>query len=79
MLIVTNTSQIVKVSGEKLIERFDRIGQVERMEGFLGLEVLFTQNISEYDEVAVVTQEVRIKRKPVTEQDDAQLADTETA
>ncbi|PWW03284.1 heme oxygenase (staphylobilin-producing) [Paenibacillus cellulosilyticus] len=116
MLIVTNTSQIVKGSGEKLIERFDRIGQVERMEGFLGLEVLFTQNISEYDEVSIVTrwtsreafqgwtkseafreshqhrktpdyilnnkitfQEVRIKRNPITDEDNAQIADTETA
>lgn len=55
MIIVTNTSHITKGNGEKLIERFDRIGKVEQMEGFLGLEVLFTQNLSEYDEVSVVT------------------------
>ncbi|WP_201006825.1 heme oxygenase [Paenibacillus glycanilyticus] len=55
MIIVTNTSQIVKGSGDKLVERFDRIGKVEQMEGFLGLEVLWTQNLKEYDEVAVVT------------------------
>ncbi|MFF2886410.1 heme oxygenase [Paenibacillus sp. NPDC057967] len=55
MIIVTNTSQITKGDGEKLIERFDRIGKVEGMEGFLGLEVLFTQNLKEYDEVSIVT------------------------
>ncbi|WP_165861414.1 heme oxygenase [Paenibacillus paeoniae] len=55
MIIVTNTSHITKGDGEKLIERFDRIGKVEGMEGFLGLEVLFTQNVKEYDEVSVVT------------------------
>jgi len=55
MIIVTNTSQITKGDGEKLIERFDRIGKVEGMEGFLGLEVLLTQNLKEYDEVSIVT------------------------
>ncbi|CAH1200529.1 Heme oxygenase (staphylobilin-producing) [Paenibacillus plantiphilus] len=55
MIIVTNTSHITKGNGDKLIERFDRIGKVEGMDGFLGLEVLFTQNLSEYDEVSVVT------------------------
>jgi iron complex transport system ATP-binding protein len=55
MIIVTNTSHITKGNGDKLIERFDRIGKVEGMEGFLGLEVLLTQNTAEYDEVSVVT------------------------
>jgi len=55
MIIVTNTSKITKGDGDKLIERFNRIGKVEEMEGFLGLEVLFTQNLSDYDEVSVVT------------------------
>ncbi|MGO4545867.1 heme oxygenase [Paenibacillus sp. 2TAB23] len=55
MIIVTNISQITKGNGDKLIERFDRIGKVEGMEGFLGLEVLLTQNTKEYDEVSVVT------------------------
>ncbi|MFS0723824.1 heme oxygenase [Paenibacillus sp. 1P07SE] len=55
MIIVTNISQITKGDGDKLIERFDRIGKVEAMEGFLGLEVLLTQNLKEYDEVSVVT------------------------
>nr|WP_216855280.1 heme oxygenase [Paenibacillus alba] len=38
-----------------MIERFDKIGKVEYMEGFLGLEVHLTENIKEYDEVSVVT------------------------
>ncbi len=55
MVIVTNKSKITKGNGEKLIERFNKVGQVEFMEGFLGLEVLFTQNTRDYDEVTVVT------------------------
>ncbi|WP_020618809.1 heme oxygenase [Paenibacillus daejeonensis] len=55
MIIVTNISQITKGDGDKLIERFDRIGKVEAMEGFLGLEVLLTQNLKDHDEVSVVT------------------------
>lgn len=39
----------------KLIERFDRIGKVEGMKGFLGLEVMLTENTKEYDEVTVST------------------------
>ncbi|GFZ75934.1 hypothetical protein GCM10008018_21590 [Paenibacillus marchantiophytorum] len=55
MIIVTNTSHITKGEAHKLIERFDKIGKVEYMEGFLGLEVHLTENIKEYDEVSVVT------------------------
>ncbi|WP_413377712.1 heme oxygenase [Alkalihalobacillus sp. 1P02AB] len=55
MVIVTNKSKITKGNGDKLIERFKKVGQVEFMEGFLGLEVLFTQNTRDYDEVSVVT------------------------
>lgn len=55
MIIVTNVSQITKGNGEKLIERFNKVGKVEAMEGFLGLEVLLTENTKEYDEVSVVT------------------------
>lgn len=55
MIIVTNTSQITKGNAHLLIERFDRIGQVEFMEGFLGLEVHLTENTPDYEEVSVVT------------------------
>lgn len=55
MIIVTNQSKITKGNGEKLIARFNKVGKVERMEGFLGLEVLLTQNTRDFDEVTVVT------------------------
>ncbi|WP_231710840.1 heme oxygenase [Gracilibacillus suaedae] len=55
MIIVTNRSKITKGNGEKLIERFNKIGKVEYMDGFLGLEVLLTQNTPDYDEVTVFT------------------------
>ncbi|WP_042170740.1 heme oxygenase [Paenibacillus gorillae] len=55
MVIVTNVSKITKGNGEKLIERFNKVGKVEGMEGFLGLEVMLTENTKEYDEVSVVT------------------------
>ncbi|KPV55290.1 MULTISPECIES: heme oxygenase [Paenibacillus] len=55
MVIVTNTSHITKGNAHKLIERFDKVGKVEYMEGFLGLEVLLTENTPEYDEVTVST------------------------
>lgn len=55
MVIVTNTSTITKGNGEKLIARFNKVGKVERMEGFLGLEVILKQNTKDVDEVSVVT------------------------
>ncbi|WP_080832770.1 heme oxygenase [Cohnella massiliensis] len=55
MVIVTNTSKISKGNAHKLIERFDKVGKVEFMEGFLGLEVLLTENTKDYEEVSVVT------------------------
>ncbi|WP_236595805.1 heme oxygenase [Paenibacillus sp. EPM92] len=55
MVIVTNKSQITKGNAHKLIERFDKVGKVEYMDGFLGLEVLLTENTPEYDEVTVST------------------------
>lgn len=55
MIIVTNTSKLTKDNGYKLIDRFDRVGKVEAMEGFLGLEVLFTENKPDYDEVTIST------------------------
>lgn len=55
MIIVTNTSKITRGCGNKLIERFNKVGKVETMKGFLGLEVLLTENTSDYDEVTVST------------------------
>lgn len=55
MIIVTNTTIITKGEGYKLIDRFNKTGQIETMEGFLGLEVLFTENLKEHDEVIIST------------------------
>ena len=55
MIIVTNTTKITKGNGHKLIERFNKVGKVETMSGFLGLEVLLTQNTVDYDEVTIST------------------------
>lgn len=55
MYIVTNTTTIKKDEGYKLINRFNKIGKVETMDGFLGLEVLSTQKLKEFDEVSIVT------------------------
>lgn len=55
MYIVTNTTQIKKDEGYKLIDRFNKTGKVEMMEGFLGLEVLSTKKLEECDEVSIVT------------------------
>lgn len=55
MYIVTNCVKIKKNEGKKLIDRFNKVGQVEMMEGFLGLEVLETQKLKDYDEVTIMT------------------------
>lgn len=55
MVIVTNTSKITKGNAHKLVERFDKVGKVENMEGFIGLEVMLTENTPDYDEVTVST------------------------
>lgn len=55
MFIVTNTSKITHGEGYKLVNRFDKVGKIEYVEGFLGLEVLMTDRLKEYDEVTVVT------------------------
>ncbi len=55
MVIVTNTNHIKKGEGQRLIDRFNKVGKIEYMEGFLGLEVLLTENTKEYDEVTIST------------------------
>lgn len=55
MVIVTNTNHIKKGEGQRLIDRFNKVGKIEYMEGFLGLEVLFTENTKDYDEVTIST------------------------
>ncbi|SDZ24062.1 heme oxygenase (staphylobilin-producing) [Evansella caseinilytica] len=55
MVIVTNTVHVEKGFAEKLIERFNKVGMVEEMDGFLGLEVLLTENTADYEEVTIST------------------------
>lgn len=55
MIIVTNTSKLTKGSAHLLVERFDKVGKVEYMEGFLGLEVLLNQNHKDFEEVTIST------------------------
>lgn len=55
MYIVTNKTKIRKNEGYKLVKRFNKVGKVETMEGFLGLEVLLNDRIEDYDEVSIVT------------------------
>lgn len=55
MYIVTNQVKVKKDYGHKLINRFNKVGKVEFMKGFLGLEVLETQKIKDYDEISIVT------------------------
>ena len=43
MYIVTNTTKIKKGEGYKLIERFNKVGKIESMAGFIELEVLATK------------------------------------
>jgi len=55
MIIVTNTSKLTKGSAHLLVERFDKVGKVEYMDGFLGLEVLVNQSSKEFEEVTIST------------------------
>lgn len=55
MYIVTNTSKIKLGESYKLVNRFDKEGLIEKMPGFLGLEVMVTEKLAEYDEVTVKT------------------------
>lgn len=55
MYIVTNTTKINKNEGYKLVERFNKQGKVEKMPGFLGLEVLLNEKLDDCDEVSIVT------------------------
>lgn len=55
MYIVTNTTTINKGEGYKLVNRFDKVGKVEAMKGFQGLEVLTRHKLNDVDEVSIVT------------------------
>ncbi|MGN7312340.1 heme oxygenase [Alkalicoccobacillus gibsonii] len=55
MIIVANKTIIKKGEGHKLVERFNKVGQIENARGFLGLEVLVNSKPKENDEVTIST------------------------
>ncbi|OIJ20884.1 hypothetical protein BKP45_07895 [Anaerobacillus alkalidiazotrophicus] len=55
MIIINNTVQVKKGFADKLIQRFDRPGNVESFEGFLGLKVLQKRGTADYDEIVINT------------------------
>lgn len=55
MYIVTNCVKCRKDEGHKLVKRFDKVGKIEFMPGFLGMEVLLSDKLDDYDEVSIVT------------------------
>lgn len=55
MIVITNTIRVKRGTGDKLVERFNRPGEVEKTEGFLGLDLLQTKDTEEYDEYVVFT------------------------
>lgn len=55
MYIVTNRTKIKKDEGYQLVNRFNKVGKIETIEGFLGLEVLVTDKLDDYDEVTIMT------------------------
>ncbi|WP_323744199.1 heme oxygenase [Paenibacillus sp. B01] len=61
LFIVTNTSRIRKGEAGKLADRFDKIGKVEFMPGFLGLEVWQSEKSAEHDLINVVTRWERME------------------
>ncbi|GAK13984.1 heme oxygenase [Geomicrobium sp. JCM 19039] len=55
MVIVQNKTLITKGNGDLLVERFNKVGQIEHAEGFLGLEVLTNMKSKEQDEIVIST------------------------
>ncbi|WP_232828006.1 heme oxygenase [Paraliobacillus sp. X-1268] len=55
MFIATNTVQLKNGHAEAFVERFNKVGKVETMEGFVGLEVLVTENTKEFEEITIFT------------------------
>ncbi|MEK5102032.1 heme oxygenase [Cytobacillus sp. FSL M8-0252] len=55
MYIVTNTVHLQPGNADMFVERFNREGKVETMPGFVGLEVMLTENTKDYEEITIVT------------------------
>ncbi|WP_128893792.1 antibiotic biosynthesis monooxygenase [Longirhabdus pacifica] len=55
MIVITNTIKVKEGYGEQLIERFQQPREVQKMEGFLGMELLQTEDTEGYHEFVVRT------------------------
>jgi heme oxygenase (staphylobilin-producing) len=55
MIVITNTIKVKKGTGEQMVERFRQPRAVQKMPGFIGLELLKRRNTEEYDEYTVRT------------------------
>ncbi|WP_226036692.1 heme oxygenase [Aquibacillus saliphilus] len=53
MIIVTNRIKMKLGFAEKMAPMFTRPGTLQKMNGFVKVEVLITKNLSEYDELNV--------------------------
>jgi heme oxygenase (staphylobilin-producing) len=53
MIIVTNRIKTKVGFAEKMAPMFTRPGALQKMDGFVKVEVLITKNLSEYDELNV--------------------------
>ena len=53
MIIVTNRIKMKLGFAEKMAPMFTRPGALQKMNGFVKVEVLITKNLSEYDELNV--------------------------
>jgi len=53
MIIVTNRLKMKLGFAEKMAPMFTRPGALQKMEGFIKVEVLLTKNLSEHDELNV--------------------------
>ncbi|WP_440602977.1 heme oxygenase [Bacillus sp. GB_SG_008] len=55
MIVVTNRIKTKLGFAEKMAPAFTRPGALQKMEGFVKVEVLLTQNLTEHDEISVNT------------------------
>jgi heme oxygenase (staphylobilin-producing) len=55
MLVITNTIKVEKGKGEQMIERFKQPREVQKMPGFIRLELLQRRNTEDFDEFTVST------------------------
>lgn len=53
MIIVTNKLKMKPGFAEKMAPMFTRPGDLQKMDGFIKVEVLITKNLTEYDEMNV--------------------------